>query len=220
MINTNKNNISENLKLINTNKNNISENLKLINTNKNDISENLKLINSLETKVTSNYTVSQINKSKLDLKSDIIDNHTSKLIEINTNVSNNTSNIIDKLNKLNEILQLLKYKIPQKTFKKSFSIENKEFNFDRTSHFFEIFSTDIENDFIKDEELRISSKIYYEYNNLSNDITRLCHEYQLYSKDGLIHTLVFNHQLRLIIQPIFYILQKTFILNYLIIIVI
>ena len=88
-----------------------------MNTNKNDISENLKLINSLETKVTSNYTVSQINKSKLDLKSDIIDNHTSKLIEINTNVSNNTSNIIDNLNKLNEILELLKNKIPLKTFK-------------------------------------------------------------------------------------------------------
>ena len=151
------------------------------------------MINSLETKVTSNYTVSEINKSKLDLKSDIIDNHTSKLIEINTNVSNNTSNIIDNLNKLNEILELLKNKIPQ-TFKKSFSIENKKFNFNRTSHFFEIFSTDIKNDFIKDGELRISSKIYYKYNNLSNDITRLCHEYQLYSKDGLIHTLVFNHQ--------------------------
>ena len=61
-------------------------------------------------------------------------------------------------------------------------------------HFFEIFSTDIENDFIKDGELRISSKINYKYKNLSNDITRLCLEYQLYSKDGLIHTLIFSHR--------------------------
>ena len=80
------------------------------------------------------------------------------------------------------------------TFKKSFGIENKEFKFNRSTHFFEIFSTDIENDFIKYGELRISSKIYYKYKNLLNDITRLCHEYQLYSKDGLIHTLIFSHQ--------------------------
>ena len=80
------------------------------------------------------------------------------------------------------------------TFKKSFGIENKEFKFNRSTHFFEIFSTDIENNFIKDGELRISSKIYYKYKNLSNDIIRLCHEYQIYSKDELIHKLIFSHQ--------------------------
>ena len=91
---------------------------------------------------------------------------------------------------ISKIFELFKNKISQMTFKKSFGIENKEFKFNRSTHFFEIFSTDIENDFIKYGELRISSKIYYKYKNLSNDITRLCHEYQLYSKDGLIHTVV------------------------------
>ena len=101
-IDTNKNNISENLTLINsksdiidTNKNNISENLTLINsksdiieTNKNNISENLTSINSNEnrldniendianinTMVTNNYNITQINKKNIDFKTDIIDN--------------------------------------------------------------------------------------------------------------------------------------------------
>ena len=200
--------INSNKDIIETNKNNISENLELINkksdiieSNRNGISENLNSINLIKPKISSNYALSNIKKSKLDLKSDIIDKQTSKLneidtnlININTNISNNTCNITGNLNKLNEILELLKNKIPQKTFNKIFDIENKEFNFNRTSHFFEIFSPNIENDFIKDDELRISSKIYYKYKNLSNDITRLCHEYQLYFKDGLIHTLIFTYQ--------------------------
>ena len=153
-------NLQNNVVLINSNKD-ITE------TNKNNISENLNSIDLIKPKISSNYVLSNINKSKLDLKSDIIDKQTSKLneidtnlININTNISNNTSNITDKINKLNEILELLKNKIPQKTFNKIFYIENKEFNSNRTSHFFEIFSTNIENDFIKDGELRISSKIY------------------------------------------------------------
>ena len=59
-------------------------------------------------------------------------------------------------------------------------------------HYHELFSVDIENNFNRNGELRISSKIDYKYNNLKYDITRLCHEYQLYTKDGLIHTLVYN----------------------------
>ena len=227
--------INSNKDIIETNKNNISENLELINkkfdiieSNRNGVSENLDSINLIKPKISNNYALSNINKSKLDLKSDIIDNQTSKLYEIytnliniNTNISNNTSNITGNLNKLNELLELLKNKIPQKTFNKIFDIENKEFNFNRTSHFFEIFSTNIENDFIKDGKLRISSKIYYKYKNLSNDITRLCQEYRLYSKDGLINTLIFTHQFsgEANYTKIFYMLKKTFILNYLILIV-
>ena len=153
-------NLQNNVVLINSNKD-ITE------TNKNNICENLNSIDLIKPKISSNYVLSNINKSKLDLKSDIIDKQTSKLneidtnlININTNISNNTSNITGNLNTLNEILELLKNKIPQKTFNKIFDIENKEFNSNRTSHFFEIFSTNNENDFIKDGELRISSKIY------------------------------------------------------------
>ena len=166
-INTNKSNISDNLELINTNK---SNNLELININKSNISDNLELINTN--------------------KSNIFDN----LELINTNKSNNLELINTNKSDISKIFELIKNKISQMTFKKSFGIENKEFKFNRSSHFFKIFLTDIENDFLKDGELRIFSKIYYKYKNLSNDITRLCHEYQLYSKDGLIHTLVFSHQ--------------------------
>ena len=87
-------------------------------------------------------------------------------------IKNNKSNISDNLELINtnksdisKIFELFKKKISQMTFKKSFGIENKEFKFNRSSHFFEIFSTDIENDFFKNGELRISSKIYYKYKN-------------------------------------------------------
>ena len=98
-IETNKNNIAENLTLINskfeTNEENISENLTLINsksdiieTNENNISENLTLINSnknrldniendivnINTRVTNNYNITQINKKNIDFKTGIIDN--------------------------------------------------------------------------------------------------------------------------------------------------
>ena len=145
----------------------------MINTNKSNISDNLELINTNKSNISDNLELINTNKS------DISDN----LELINTNKSD-----------ISKIFELFKNKISQITFKKSFGIENREFKFNRSTHFFEIFSTDIENDFIKDGELRISSKIYYKYKNLSNDITRLAHEYQLYSKDGLIHKLVYAYQ--------------------------
>ena len=102
-IDTNKENITENLTSINSksdivfdNKKNISENLSLINSksdiieaNKNNVPENLTLINSNEsrldniendivninTKVTNNYSITQINKKNIDFKTNIIDNH-------------------------------------------------------------------------------------------------------------------------------------------------
>ena len=112
-IETNKNNISENLTLINsksdiieTNENNISENLALINSksdniedNKNNIAENLTLINTNEsrldniennveninTKVTNNYNITQINKKHIDFKTGIIDN---QITAINSTLNN------------------------------------------------------------------------------------------------------------------------------------
>ena len=74
-IDTNKENIAENLTLINSksdiiedNKNNISENLTLINSNEN------KDIEDINTKVTNNYNITQINKKNIDFKTGIIDN--------------------------------------------------------------------------------------------------------------------------------------------------
>ena len=208
---------------INDIENDISDNLELINANKSDISDNLELINTNENNITNNYNITQINKKKSEFNTTLSDNNKNNISDNLELIDTNKSNISDNLELINtnnsdisKIFELFKNKISQMTFKKSFDIENKEFKFNRSTHFFEIFSTDIENDFIKDGELRISSKIYYKYKSLSNDITRLCHEYQLYSKDGLIHTLIFSHRflVKPIIQPIFYMLKKTFILNY------
>ena len=186
-INDIENDISDNLELINTNKSDISDNLELINTNKSNISDNLVLINTNKNNITNNYNITQINKKKSEFNTTLSDNN-------KNNISNNLEFINTNKSDVSKIFELFKNRISQMTFKKSFGIENKEFKFNRSTHFFEIFSTDIENDFIKDGELRISSKIYYKYKNLSNDIKRLCHEHQLYSKDVLIHTLIFSHQ--------------------------
>ena len=181
------NDISDNLELINTNQSNISDNLELINTNQSNISDNLELINTNKNNITNNYNITQIDKKKSEFNTTLRDNN-------KNNISDNLELINTNKSDISKIFELFKNKISQMTFKKSFGIENKEFKFNRSTHFFEIFSTDIENDFIKDGELRISSKIYYKYKNLSNDIKRLCHEYQLYSKGGFIHTLIFSHQ--------------------------
>ena len=159
----------------------------MINTNKSDIFDNLVLINTNKSDITNNYNITQINKKKSKFNTKLSDNN-------KNNISNNLELINTNKSDISKIFELFKNKISQMTFKKSFGIENKEFKFNRPTYFFEIFSTDIENDFIKDGELRIFSRIYYKYKNLSNDIKRLCHEYQLYSKDGLIHTFIFSHQ--------------------------
>ena len=77
-IETNKNNISENLTLINskfdTNKNTISENLTLINSNENRLDNIENDIVNINTKLTNNYNINQINKKNIDFKTGIIDN--------------------------------------------------------------------------------------------------------------------------------------------------
>ena len=89
-IDTNKENISENLSLIETNKSNIAENLSLIEINKDNISENLSLIET------------------------------------------NKDNISENLKLINELIEILKNKIPEKIFKKKYNIVSKKFNFNRT----------------------------------------------------------------------------------------
>ena len=80
-IETNKNNISENLTLINSksdiiedNKSNISENLTLINSNESRIDNIENDIVNINTKVTNNDNITQIDKKNIDFKTGIIDN--------------------------------------------------------------------------------------------------------------------------------------------------
>ena len=112
-IDTNKNNISENLTLINsksdiieTNKNNISENLTLINsksdiieTNKNNISENLTLINSKSDIIETNKNNISENLTLINSNENRLDNIENDIVNISTKVTNNYN--ITQINKKN-----------------------------------------------------------------------------------------------------------------------
>ena len=109
---TNKNNIAENLTLINskfeTNKNNISENLALINskseTNKNNIAKNLTLINS---KFETNKNNISENLTLINSKSDIIEDNKNNIAE-NLTLINSKSDIIEtNKNNISENLTLI-----------------------------------------------------------------------------------------------------------------
>ena len=197
-IETNKNNIAENITLINSksdiikdNKNNIAENLTLINSksdiiedNKNNITENLTLINSSEnrldnienniedinTKVTNNYNIAQINKKNIDSKTGIIDN---QINAINSTLNNSKT----------------KYSI------ENFSIYTIEigntYTHNSDNSKFSIFNYDLEDAFKKDSILEINARFLYDYNSYNN-IGKLIHNYKLYdSENVLFHEL--NH---------------------------
>ena len=69
---------------IDTNKNNISENLTLINSNKNRLDNIENDIEDINTKVTNNYNITQINNKNIDFKTVIIDN---QIIAINSTLN-------------------------------------------------------------------------------------------------------------------------------------
>ena len=193
-IDTNKENISENLTLINskseTNKNNIAENLTLINSksdiiedNKNDIAENLTLINSNEnrldniennivninTKVTNNYNITQINKKNIDFKTDIIGN---QIIAINST-----------LNDLKTKNNNSKYSI-ENFFIYNIEIENT-YTLNSDNLQFSMFNYDLEDDFKKDSILEINARLLYDYNSYNN-IGKLIHNYKLYDAENVL----------------------------------
>ena len=117
-----------------------------INDIENDISDNLELVNTNKNNITNNYNITQINKKKSEFNTTLSDNN-------KNNISNNLELMNINKSDISKIFELFKNRISQMTFKKSFGIENKESKFNRSTHFFEIFLTDIENDFIKDGEL-------------------------------------------------------------------
>ena len=200
-IDTNKENVSENLTLINSksdiiesNKNNISENLTLINSksdinesNENNIPENLTLINSNEnglnntendivninTKVRNNYNISQINKNDIDSKTKITDNHITAINSTLTNIQNDLK--IKNNNFKYSIENFLIYNI---------EIENSHIlNNDNPK--FSIFNYDSVDDFRKDYILEINGRLLYDYNTYNN-IGKLIHNYKLYDGESVL----------------------------------
>ena len=209
-IETNKNNIAENLILINskfeTNKNNIAENLTLINTksdiiedNKNNISENLILINSksdiIETNknnISENLTLMNSNESRLD-------NIENDIVNINTKVTNNyditqidkknidfkTGIIDNQIIAINSTLDDLKTKYSiENFFIYNIEIENT-YTLNSDNLQFSIFNYDLEDDFKKDSILEINARLLYDYNNYNN-IGKLIHNYKLYVAENVL----------------------------------
>ena len=169
-IDTNKENIAENLSLINskfeTNKNNISENLTLINSNENRLDNIENDIEDINTKVTNNYNITQINKKNIDFKTGVIDN---QITAINSTLNNLKT----------------KYSI-ENFFIYNIEIENT-YSLNSDNPKFSIFNYDLVDDFRKDSILEISTRLLYDYTGYNN-IGKLIHNYKLYdSKNVLIH---------------------------------
>ena len=172
-IETNKNNIAENLTLINskfeTNKNNISENLTLINSNENRLDNIENDIEDINTKVTNNYNITQINKKNIDFKTGIIDN---QIIAINSTLNDlKTKNNNSKYSKENFFI----YNI---------EIENSH-TFDSDNPKFSIFNYDLVDDFRKDSILEVNTRLLYDYTGYNN-IGKLIHNYKLYDSENVL----------------------------------
>ena len=164
-IDTNKENIAENLTLINskfeTNKNNISENSTLIQTKIDNIENDIENIN---TKVTNNYNITQINKKNIDFKTGIIDN---QITAINSTLNNLKT----------------KYSI-ENFFIYDIEIENT-YTLNSDIPKFSIFNYDLEDDFKKDSILEINTKLLYDYTGYNN-IGKLIQNYKLYDSENVL----------------------------------
>ena len=211
-IDTNKNNISENLTLINTkfetNKDNISENLTLINsksdiieTNKNNIAENLTLINSkFETdknNISENLTLINTNENRLDnIENDIEDinakvTNNYNITQINKKNIDFKSGIIDnRITAINLTLNDLKTKNNNSKYSiENFFIYNIEientYTLNSDNLQFSIFNYDLEDDFKKHSILEINTRLLYDYNTYDN-IGKLIHNYKLYDAENVL----------------------------------
>ena len=167
-IDTNKENIAENLSLINskfeTNKTNISENLTLINSNENRLDNIENNIVNINTKVTNNYNIAQINKKNIDFKTGIIDN---QITAINST--------------LNDLKT--KYSI-ENFFIYNIEIENS-YTLNSDISKFSIFNYDLVDDFRKDSILEINTRLLYDYTGYNN-IGKLIHNYKLYNSENVL----------------------------------
>ena len=89
LIDTNKNNISSNTSLIDTNKNNNSSNTSLIDTNKNNISSNTSLIDTNKNNISSNTSLIDTNKNNISSNTSLIDTNKNNISTLKTDISNN-----------------------------------------------------------------------------------------------------------------------------------
>ena len=212
-IETNKNNIAENLALINSkydiiedNKNNIAENLTLINSkydiiedNKNNISENLTLINSKSDIIETNKNNISENLILINSNENRLYNIENDIVNINTKVTNNYNTI--QINKKNIDFktviidnQITAINLTLNNLKTKYSIENffiyiieiqNTYTLNSNNSKFSIFNYDLEDDFKKDSILEINGRLLYDYNSYNN-IGKLIHNHKLYDAENVL----------------------------------
>ena len=158
---------------IETNKNNIAENLSLINSNENRLDNIENDIVNINTKVTNNYNINQINKKNIDFKTGIIDN---QITAINSTLNDlNTKNNNSKYSIENFFIYNFIYNI---------EIENS-YTFDSDNSKFSIFNYDLVDDFRKDSILEVNTRLLYDYTGYNN-IGKLIHNYKLYGSENIL----------------------------------
>ena len=157
-----------------------------INENKNNINgikSNISGINDFSEKINDNETNILSNLGKIDTNKN---NISSNLEQIDTNKNNISSNL-EQIKDIKSVLTTLEI------FKKTYSIKNQSFKFNRNIIYFELLEIEIENNFNKDGKLEIDSDIYYKYKSLQLNHHRLQYEYHIYDdKNELLHKIILN----------------------------
>ena len=177
--------LSENNGNISKSKTDISSNLSKIIINTSDISSNLSKINTNTSLIDTNRdniasNLTMLNNIDIDLASlrGRINTHQNNIQNINSNI-----NAIEENN----------LKISDEVFNNRYNIINQSFNLNKNTHSYQLFEKVIENNMVSGE-LTINAIINYKYNDLKNDIKRLCHLYQIYNdKNELFYSITLDN---------------------------
>ena len=141
------------------------------------LSENNGNVSSNLSKINTN--TSDISNSKTDISSNL------------SKIYTNTSDISSNLSKINAIENSNNFKISDEVFNNRYDIINQSFNFNENSHSYQLFEKVMK---ISTGELIINAVIYYQYDNLENDLNRLTHLYQFYNdKDELFYSITLDN---------------------------
>ena len=174
--------------------------------NNGNISSNLSKINTNTSDISNNYNFTQINKKKSEFNTSLIDanrdNIAANLTTLN-NIDNDLVSLRGRINthqndiqNINSNINAIKennLKISNEVFNDKYDIENKSFNFNKTTHSYKLFEKVLETN-MTSGELIINTIINYKYNDLVNDIKRLTHLYQFYDdKDNLFYSITLDN---------------------------
>ena len=184
-LNENNGNISSNTSDISNSKTDISSNLSKINTNTSDISSNLSKINT-------NTSLIDTNRDNIASNLTTLNNIDIDLVSLRGRINTHQDDIQNIYSNINAIEEN-NLKISDEVFNERYDIENKSFNFNKTTHSYKLFEKVLETN-MTSGELIINTIINYKYNDLVNDIKRLCHLFQIYNdKNELCYSITLDN---------------------------